>query len=286
MRPGSRWRGQHRHRSRLPLSMTAGARLPAPLTADGERVDAEVRAPRPPSAGWKLPLVISDHADWKRVDRHDSTGESAGNLDHSRPAKRRCCVGCQLGQKRRAAARLALGGLTKDEKTIWDGGNGRRRLLDALIYTTSRNRKLALIADYLRSAPDPDRGWALDALTGGLDFPAGQIFPTIRNLMMERVDPVLWALFARFRRRYRGDGQPAVARAGDTGTRWKPFRWPRVVGLPCGPHPHHCAPGKLPALLDRMDAKGRYALIKLATGGDARGDLGAGWRKTAFAQAF
>lgn len=40
-------------------------------------------------------------------------------------------------------------------------------LLDALVYTTSRNRKLALIAAYLRAAPDPDRGWALAALTDG-----------------------------------------------------------------------------------------------------------------------
>ncbi len=66
-------------------------------------------------------------------------------------------------------------------------------LLDALVYTTSRNRKLALIAAYLRAAPDPDRGWALAGLTGGLDFPAVKS-STIRNLMMERVDPLLWNL--------------------------------------------------------------------------------------------
>ena len=45
-------------------------------------------------------------------------------------------------------------------------------LVDALVYTRSRNGKLALIADYLRATPDPDRGWALAALTDGLDFPA------------------------------------------------------------------------------------------------------------------
>ena len=66
-------------------------------------------------------------------------------------------------------------------------------LLDALVFTTSRNRKLALIAAYLRAAPDPDRGWALAGLTGGLDFP-GVKSSTIRNLMMERIDPVLWTL--------------------------------------------------------------------------------------------
>ena len=33
-------------------------------------------------------------------------------------------------------------------------------LVDALVYTRSRNGKLALVAQYLRETPDPDRGWA------------------------------------------------------------------------------------------------------------------------------
>ena len=45
-------------------------------------------------------------------------------------------------------------------------------LVDTLIYTRSRNAKLDAIAHYLRAAPDPDRGWALAALTDSLDFPA------------------------------------------------------------------------------------------------------------------
>ena len=39
------------------------------------------------------------------------------------------------------------------------------QLLDGLVFTPSRNGKLALIADYMRRTPDPDRGWALAALT-------------------------------------------------------------------------------------------------------------------------
>src|SRR6187551_3756696 len=66
-------------------------------------------------------------------------------------------------------------------------------LVDALVYTRSRNEKLRLIAEYLRDTPDPDRGWALAALTDCLSFAAVK-GNTIRNLMMERVDPVLWAL--------------------------------------------------------------------------------------------
>ena len=66
-------------------------------------------------------------------------------------------------------------------------------LVDSLVYTRSRNGKLKLIADYLRATPDPDRGWALAALTDGLDFPAVKA-STIRNLLTERVDPILYAL--------------------------------------------------------------------------------------------
>src|SRR3546814_19505576 len=66
-------------------------------------------------------------------------------------------------------------------------------LLDSLVYTRSRNAKLRLIGDYLRSTPDPDRGWAMAALTGDLDIKA--IKPAlIRALIEDRVDPVLFRL--------------------------------------------------------------------------------------------
>ncbi len=38
-------------------------------------------------------------------------------------------------------------------------------LLDRLSTTPGRNDKLRLMADYFRATPDPDRGWALAALT-------------------------------------------------------------------------------------------------------------------------
>ena len=66
-------------------------------------------------------------------------------------------------------------------------------LIDALVYTRSRNEKLRLIGEYLRATPDPDRGWALAALSDGLDFPAVKS-STIRTILKDRVDPVLWTL--------------------------------------------------------------------------------------------
>ena len=66
-------------------------------------------------------------------------------------------------------------------------------LLDRLAYEPRRNGKLALIADYLRTTPDPDRGYALAAMTGGLVFQNAKA-GLIRALIAERVDPVLFAL--------------------------------------------------------------------------------------------
>ena len=43
-------------------------------------------------------------------------------------------------------------------------------LLDRLAYEPGRNNKLRLMTDYFRSTPDPERGYALAALTGALSF--------------------------------------------------------------------------------------------------------------------
>ena len=158
---------------------------------------------------------------------------------------------------------------------------GFAALVDALVYTRSRNGKLALIAQYLRETADPDRGWALAALTDGLDFPAVKA-STIRNLLTERVDPVLFALSRDF--------------VGDT-AETASLLWPEpphdVAPPPTVSEAVHAlqhmtratAPAELAALLDRLDANGRYALLKLATGAMRIG-ISARLAKVAFAQAF
>ena len=60
-------------------------------------------------------------------------------------------------------------------------------------YEPGRNNKLRLIADYFRAVPDPDRGYALAALTGALSFQHAKA-GLIRTLISERSDPVLFAL--------------------------------------------------------------------------------------------
>ena len=66
-------------------------------------------------------------------------------------------------------------------------------LLDRLSYEPSRNNKLRLMADYFATTEDPERGWALAALTGALSFAHAKP-GVIRALISERTDPVLFAL--------------------------------------------------------------------------------------------
>src|SRR5688572_25309320 len=68
-------------------------------------------------------------------------------------------------------------------------------LLDALLFTPSRNGKLRLMREYFATTPDPERGWALAALTGELVFAEAK--PSqVRDLVLARVDPELfgWSL--------------------------------------------------------------------------------------------
>jgi DNA ligase-1 len=155
-------------------------------------------------------------------------------------------------------------------------------LLDSLTYTRSRNAKLKLIGDYLRITPDPDRGWAMAALTGDLDIP-GIKSAVIRSLIEARVDPVLF----RMSRDYVGDTAETVA-----------LLWPEPV-TPVSAPPlsisqvvdrlmqvsRSDAPAALADMLDRSDPEERFALLKMATGA-LRIGVSSRLAKTALAETF
>ncbi|MET0138005.1 MAG: cisplatin damage response ATP-dependent DNA ligase [Sphingobium sp.] len=155
------------------------------------------------------------------------------------------------------------------------------RLIDALIYTRSRNAKVALIVDYLRVTPDPDRGWALAALTDALDLPAVKS-ATIRAMAEQRVDPVLVAMS----RSYVGDTAETVALIWETtgAGPGEDIALSDVVAT-LGALSRAEAPSVLAAMLDRIEPESRYALLKLATGG-MRVGVSARLAKVAFAEAF
>ncbi len=153
-------------------------------------------------------------------------------------------------------------------------------LIDALVYTRSRDAKIALIADYLRETPDPDRGWALAALAGTLSI-ATVKSTAIRAMADERFDPALF----RMSRDYVGDTAETVALMWpDNSARGAPPTVSEVIDE-LNSVSRARAPSVLAVLMDRLDANGRYALLKLATGG-MRVGISARLAKTAFAQAF
>jgi DNA ligase-1 len=135
-------------------------------------------------------------------------------------------------------------------------------LLDRLLYTPQRNAKLALLVDYFRHVPDPDRGFGLAAITGGLDFRHAKP-GLIRELAVGRTDPVLFA----WSHDFVGDLAETVA-----------LLWPEP---PDERHPpglsevvealattrKEAMAGLVTGWLDALDATGRWALLKLVTGG-------------------
>jgi DNA ligase-1 len=138
-------------------------------------------------------------------------------------------------------------------------------LLDRLAYEPARNNKLRLITEHLRSTGDPERGWALAALTGALSFQHAKP-GIIRTLIAERADPVLFDLSYD----YVGDLSETIA-----------LMWPvppeavrsnRDLGLSdvidtLSTLGKAQLPGQIARWLDLLDETGRWALLKLLTGG-------------------
>jgi DNA ligase 1 len=149
-------------------------------------------------------------------------------------------------------------------------------LLNRLAYEPGRNNKLRLMADYFRHTPDPERGWALAALAGALAFQHAKP-GMIRALIVERTDPVLFELSYD----YVGDLSETVAlmwpARGELGASDRRRQVPlagndgeptlsSVVGT-LSSLGKSDLPAQLARWLDRLDETGRWALLKLMTGG-------------------
>ena len=181
-------------------------------------------------------------------------------------------------------------------------------LLDRLAYEPGRNAKLRLLADYFGSTPDPDRGYALAAITGALSFQHAKP-GIIRALIAERADPLLFAMSYD----YVGDLSETVAlmwpshehgagapsplagegrggRAASAGASRLPPSRPSqaslaMVDLPRKGGDEESSPSlsavvttlsslgkselpqQIARWLDALDETGRWALLKLVTGG-------------------
>ncbi len=135
-------------------------------------------------------------------------------------------------------------------------------LLDRLVLTPGRNGKLRLLVDYFGATPDPDRGYALAAITGDLSI--ASVKPAmLRGLVVERMDEVLF----RYSYDYVGDLAETIALVWPTeGEGESVPRLAEVVEAQQAASRLE-GPRLVEAWLDRLDASGRYALVKLVTGG-------------------
>jgi DNA ligase-1 len=150
--------------------------------------------------------------------------------------------------------------------------NAFAQLLDRLGFEPSRNGKLRLMTEFFRQTADPDRGYALAALTGALSFKLAKP-GLVRALIAARVDPVLFALSYDFV----GDLSETAALLwptpsgnfddgpGKRKTNHRPLTLSEIVQA-LGETAKSDLPEKLSNWLDALDETGRWALLKLITG--------------------
>ncbi len=160
-------------------------------------------------------------------------------------------------------------------------------LIDRVLFEQRRLGKLRILADYFRDTPDPERGWALAAMTDALSF-ANAKPGLIRQMVEERVDPLLFRLSYDYvgdlsetaalvwpapnrARGYRAQGQEAVDPPSLTDV-IETLATARKADLP----------DILVRWLDGLDEIGRYAILKLITG-NLRIGVSARLAKTALA---
>jgi len=154
-------------------------------------------------------------------------------------------------------------------------------LLERLVFTPARSTKLALLRDWIATQPDPDRGFALAAITGALSFSTAKA-GLIRALAAERTDPVLFA----WSYDYVGDLAETVSLIWPTptGTTMPPPSLTTVVETLATAKKADLR-GIIAGWLDTLDASARLALLKLITGG-LRVGVSARLAKVALAEHF
>lgn len=139
---------------------------------------------------------------------------------------------------------------------------GFAELLDRLILTPSRNGKLRLMEDYFRETPDPERGWAVAAITRDIDIRS--VKPAmLREMVSEKVDAELFALSYD----YVGDLGETISLIwpGKHGANYRPTLSDVVETLNAMGRTE--ARAQVADWLDALEPTGRWALIKLITGG-------------------
>ncbi len=134
-------------------------------------------------------------------------------------------------------------------------------LLERLLFSPGRNTKIALLRAYFASRPDPERGFALAAIAGALDFPGAK--PAMLRAMAEaRSDPELFALSYDFV----GDLAETIALIWPNAGADASPELPEIIAA-LRAAKRDAIPELVAGWLDISDTSSRIALIKLMTGG-------------------
>ena len=154
-------------------------------------------------------------------------------------------------------------------------------LLETLILTPSRNAKIDAMARYFSETPDPDRGYALAAITRDLTLKNLKA-SGLRALVTGRVDPDLFAMSYD----YVGDMAETIALIWpEDANQQAANTLPGVADFIAAIEtcPKHDIDDLVAKWLNQASANERWAMIKLATGG-LRVGVSARLAKTALAQ--
>ena len=133
-------------------------------------------------------------------------------------------------------------------------------LIERLTLTPGRLAKLALMRRFFEIEADPDRGWALAALTGELSFTAAKP-ALIRTLVEARTDPTLFGWSYDFV----GDLAEAAALIWPGTQAAHPPSLTEIVQT-LGSTQKAALPAILAGWLDTSSVDVRYAILKLITG--------------------
>jgi DNA ligase 1 len=132
-------------------------------------------------------------------------------------------------------------------------------LIDTLQSTPAPAARVRLLADYFARTPDPDRGWALAALTKALALPALKA-GFVKAFAAAHLDPTLFALSLGFS----GDAAETVGLMWPGSAADAPEPAASVAAL-LPVLPSLDSPSVLAGWLDRLDPTGRVVLLRLIT---------------------
>ena len=135
------------------------------------------------------------------------------------------------------------------------------QLLEEVIFSPSRNKKIILLKCYLEQTSDPDRGYAIAALTGKLSFHSIKN-SDLKNLIKSKVDPFLFDMSYD----YVGDMAETISLIWPTKVKNSVPNLTDFINF-ISTNEKNIVLNYISDVLDRANQTERWSIIKLLTGG-------------------